>query len=159
MCFQEQEVSVIPLWRLQSSASFAHILFSFIICGNGSPPKGFLCSFFSCSRKMTRLRKPRTQCSPGPPCRSCQDSDLGVCVSDGRNEQNLSGFQAACGLEQTVSLSLEQLRISLKDPCPVTVSEFSACCNHWHSLWLWRETFFFLSFMFEGTWQPSPSWF
>lgn len=64
MCFQEQEVSVIPLWRLQSSASFAHILFSFLICGNGSPPKGFLCSFFSCSRKNDKAQEAKNTMFP-----------------------------------------------------------------------------------------------
>lgn len=64
MCFQEQEVSVIPLWRLQSSASFAHILFSFLICGNGSPPKGFLCSFFSCSRKNDKTQEAKNTMFP-----------------------------------------------------------------------------------------------
>lgn len=37
--------------RLQSSASFDHILFSFFNLWEWEPPRGFLCSFFSCGRK------------------------------------------------------------------------------------------------------------
>lgn len=100
------------------------LCFLFLISGNGTL-LGLLLLCLFLQLKMIRIRKPRTQCSPGPPCGSCQDSDLGVCLSDGSYQKNLSGFEAAHGLEQTVSLSLELLIISLEDPLPATVSGFS----------------------------------